>query len=175
MAANSGATGASSVTASAIMYTVPAAARNWPMSNPSPGPGSTETARAGSAMNDSARDMTIRTVAAVFCASDRSSARVIAHWAAPAAARMSSARAGVSTGHPAGHRPQVGAGQRGGVEVGPQVIRGLGGPERAILDPFLRNGVRERVRPADRGRLVLAASQPVTSGTSMAPRRSAAG
>ena len=58
-------------------------------------------AAAGSAMNDSARDITIRTVAAVFCASLRSSARVSAHWPAPAAARMSSAAPGSA---PATHR-----------------------------------------------------------------------
>jgi hypothetical protein len=77
MAANSGATGASSCSESAIMYRVPQEARNALMSNPWP-PGSTEAARAGSAMNDSALDMTIRTVDAVFCASLRSSPRVSA-------------------------------------------------------------------------------------------------
>ena len=76
MAANSGATGASSETASAIRYTVPASCRNAGMSNPVPGAGRTLAARSGSAMK--ARDllMTIRTVAAVLWASDRSSARV---------------------------------------------------------------------------------------------------
>jgi len=49
------------------------------MSNPC-GPGSTEAARTGSAMNDSARDMTIRTVAAVLCASLRSSDSDRARW-----------------------------------------------------------------------------------------------
>ena len=52
-------------------------------------------------MNDSARDMTIRTVDAVFCASERSSARVIAQWVAPAARRISS---GVSGSAPSTHR-----------------------------------------------------------------------
>ena len=94
IAANSGATGASSETASAIRYTVPVPSRKAGMSNPSPGPGSTLAARAGSAMNDSARDMTIRTVAAVFCASERSSARVSAHWRAPAATRIRSGTSG---------------------------------------------------------------------------------
>ena len=76
MAANSGATGASSETASAIMYSVPASSRKAGMSNPVPGAGRTLAARSGSAMNARARDMTIRTVAAVLCASLRSSARV---------------------------------------------------------------------------------------------------
>ena len=70
------------------------------MSNPSPGPGSTLAASAGSAMNDSARDMTIRTVAAVLCASDRSSAKVKAHWRAPAASRI---RSGTSGSAPVTH------------------------------------------------------------------------
>ena len=94
MAANSGATGASSETASAIMYTVPASRRNAGMSNPPSGPGRTEAASAGSAMNDRALDMTIRTVAAVLWASERSSARVRAHWWAPAAARICSGTSG---------------------------------------------------------------------------------
>ena len=46
---------------------------------PVAGPGSTLAARAGSAMNARARDMTIRTVAAVLWASPRSSASVCAH------------------------------------------------------------------------------------------------
>jgi hypothetical protein len=71
------------VVASAIMYSVPASRRKAGMLNPSPGPGSTHAARAGSAMNDRARDITMRTVAAVLCASDRSSARVSAHCRAP--------------------------------------------------------------------------------------------
>jgi hypothetical protein len=45
-------------------------------------------------MKDKARDMTIRTVAAVLCASERSSARVSAHWRAPAAARIRSGTCG---------------------------------------------------------------------------------
>ena len=69
------------------------------MSNP-PGPGRTEAARTGSAMNDSARDMTIRTVAAVLCASLRSSDSVTAHWSAPAWARICS---GVSGSWPTTH------------------------------------------------------------------------
>ena len=73
--ANSGATGASSLTASAIMYAVPASRRKAWMSNPVPGAGSTQAARAGSAMKDSALDMTIRTVAVVLWASERSLAR----------------------------------------------------------------------------------------------------
>ena len=64
------------------------------MLNPSPGPGRTEAARAGSAMNDSARDITIRTVAAVLCASERSSAKVSAQWRAPAARRIRSGTPG---------------------------------------------------------------------------------
>ena len=64
------------------------------MSNPVPGAGRTQAARAGSAMNARARDMTIRTVAAVLCASERSSARVSAHWWAPAAARICSGTSG---------------------------------------------------------------------------------
>ena len=76
MAANSGATGASSETASAIMYTVPASRRNAGMLNPVPGAGRTLAARSGSAMKARALLMTIRTVAAVLWASPRSSARV---------------------------------------------------------------------------------------------------
>ena len=64
------------------------------MSKPVPGAGSTLAARAGSAMNDSARDITIRTVAAVLWASERSSARVSAHWRAPAAVRICSGTSG---------------------------------------------------------------------------------
>ena len=64
------------------------------MSNPSPGPGRTQAARAGSAMKDRALDMTIRTVAAVLWASERSSARVSAHWRAPAASRIRSGTSG---------------------------------------------------------------------------------
>ena len=94
MAANSGATGASSETASAIMYKVPASYRKAGMSKPSPGSGRTQAARAGSAMNARALDITIRTVAVVFCASLRSSDRVTAHWWAPAAARIRSGTSG---------------------------------------------------------------------------------
>ena len=64
------------------------------MLKPPSGPGRTEAASAGSAMNDRARDITIRTVAAVFVASLRSSARVSAHWCAPAAARIRSGTSG---------------------------------------------------------------------------------
>ena len=94
MAANSGATGASSETASAIMYTVPASRRKAGMLNPVPGAGRTLAARSGSAMKARARDMTIRTVAAVLWASPRSSARVNAHWRAPAAIRIRSGMCG---------------------------------------------------------------------------------
>jgi hypothetical protein len=51
------ATGASSETASAIRYTVPASSRKSPTSNPVPGAGSTDAARSGSAMKASARDI----------------------------------------------------------------------------------------------------------------------
>ena len=54
----------------------PASRRKAGMSNPVPGAGRTLAARSGSAMNARARDMTIRTVAAVLWASPRSSARV---------------------------------------------------------------------------------------------------
>ena len=64
------------------------------MSNPSPGPGSTLAARAGSAMKARDLDMTIRTVAAVLWASERSSANVSAHWRAPAASRIRSGTCG---------------------------------------------------------------------------------
>jgi len=79
MAANSGATGASSLTASAIMYRVPASRRKSGISKPVPGTGRTQAARAGSAMNERALDITIRTVAVVLCASERSSDRTYAH------------------------------------------------------------------------------------------------
>ena len=95
MAANSGATGASSETASAIMYTVPASCRKAGMSKPVPGAGRTLAARAGSAMNASALLMTIRTVAAVLWASDRGARPgCSAHWRAPAAARICSGTCG---------------------------------------------------------------------------------
>ncbi len=45
------------------------------MSKPVPGAGRTQAARAGSAMKDSALDITIRTVAVVLWASERSSER----------------------------------------------------------------------------------------------------
>ncbi len=45
-------------------------------------------------MNDSARDITMRTVAVVFCASERTSASVSAHWCAPARVRMRSGTCG---------------------------------------------------------------------------------
>src|SRR6266567_2094529 len=64
MAANSGATGASSETASATMYTVPAWARKAGMPNPVPGAGRTQAARSGSAMKARALLMTIRIGAA---------------------------------------------------------------------------------------------------------------
>src|SRR5690348_15402192 len=58
---------------------------------------------------------------------------------------------GVGAGHPGRDGAQVVAGQRGGVEVAAQVVRGFGGPERAVLDTLLRYGERERVGTADRG------------------------
>ena len=64
------------------------------MLNPAPGAGSTDAARSGSAMKDRALDMTMRTVAVVLCASERSSARLYAHWWAPAAARIRSGTSG---------------------------------------------------------------------------------
>ncbi len=48
----------------------------------------------GSAMKESALDITIRTVAVVLWASLRSSERVWAHWRAPAAVRMRSGTSG---------------------------------------------------------------------------------
>ena len=68
---------------------------------------------------------------------------------------------GVGAGHPGGDGAQVVAGQRGGVEVAAQVVAGLGGPERAVLDALLRHGERERVGAADRGGRVLAAGDRV--------------
>ena len=58
--------------------------RNASMSNPPSSPGRTDWASAGSVMNASARDSTILIVAAVFCASPRSSASSAAHCQAPA-------------------------------------------------------------------------------------------
>jgi len=63
--------------------------------------GITLAARVLSAMNPTARDITIRTVEAVLCASPRSSASVAAHWCASAAARM---RSGSSGSAPSTHR-----------------------------------------------------------------------
>src|ERR1700683_3251966 len=128
------------------MYTVPAWQRKAGMSNWSPGPGRTEAARAGSARKERARDMTIRTVAAVLWASDRSSVRVRAHCRAPAASRIRSGAPGC-----AAHT------QAACVEVVAQVVGGLGGPEGAVFDALLRHGKRERVGAADRGGRVLAA------------------
>ena len=108
-------------------------------------------------MNDRALDMTMRTVAVVLWASQRSSARLTAHWRAPAAIRIRSGTSRVGAGDPLGHGAQVVAGQGGGVEVGAQVVTGLGGPEGAVLDALLRHGERERVGAADGGGRVLAA------------------
>ncbi len=44
---------------------------------------------------------------------------------------------GVGAGHPGRDGAQVVAGQGGGVEVAAQVVGGLGGPERAVLDALL--------------------------------------
>jgi hypothetical protein len=55
-------------------------------------------------MNASALDITIRTVAVVSWASDWSSAKVSAHWRAPAAARI---RSGVSGSAPDTHAATV--------------------------------------------------------------------
>src|SRR5256884_258227 len=63
----------------------------------------------------------------------------------------------VGARYPGGHRAQVITGQGGGVEVAAQVVRGLGGPEGAVLDAVLGDGERERVSPPDGGRGVLAA------------------
>ncbi|HYB16562.1 MAG TPA: hypothetical protein VEF71_13985 [Streptosporangiaceae bacterium] len=43
---------------------------------------------------------------------------------------------GVGTGDPGGYGAQVVADEGGGVEVAAQVIRGLGGPEGAVLHAF---------------------------------------
>lgn len=53
-------------------------------------------------------------------------------------------------------------GQRGGVEVGAQVVAGLGGPERAVFHALLRDRERERVSAADRGAITSTCS---SSGT----------
>ena len=75
------------------------------MSTPPDSPaGRTERASAGSAMNPSARDRTILIVAAVFCASPRSSASSAAHWPAPAWSRMSSAGSALPSAHRATRR-----------------------------------------------------------------------
>ena len=66
---------------------------------------------------------------------------------------------GAAAGDPAGNVTQVEPAQRGGVEVGAQVVGGLGGPERAVLDAALADRLGERVGAADRGRRVLAAVQ----------------
>ena len=61
----------------------------------------------------------------------------------------------VGAGDPGRDRPQVIAGQGGGTEVAAQVVRGLGGPEGAVLDALLGDRERERVSAADRGGRVL--------------------
>ena len=73
----------------------------------------------------------------------------------------------VGAGHPRGDGAQVLAGQGGGVEVAAQVVTGLGGPEGAVLDAFLGDGERERIRAADRGGRVLASGDrgPAEGGT----------
>ena len=63
--------------------------------------------------------------------------------------------------HPRGDRAQVVVGQSSGAEVAAQVIRGFGGPERAVLDALLGHGERERVGTADRGGRVLASGDRV--------------
>ena len=62
----------------------------------------------------------------------------------------------VGSGYPGGHRPQVGAHQRGRVEVAAQVVAGLGGPERTVLDTLVGDGESERVGASDGRRRVLA-------------------
>ena len=52
-------------------------------------------------------------------------------------------------------------GERGGVEVAAQVVRGFGGPEGGVFDAFLADGVGERVGAADRDGGVLAAVEGV--------------
>src|SRR5690242_9414304 len=123
MAANSGAAGASSETASAIMYTVPASYRKSGMSKPSPGSGRTQAARSGSAMNARALDMTIRTVAVVFCASLRSSERDDPLVGA-SCGEDPFGNVGVGAGDPGGDGTQVVVGEGGGVEVTAQVVAG---------------------------------------------------
>src|SRR6266704_2874961 len=62
----------------------------------------------------------------------------------------------MSRGWPPGHVPQVEPGEGGGVEVGAQVVAGLGGPEAGVFDAGLADRVGERVRAADRDGRVLA-------------------
>ena len=114
-----------------------------------------------SAMKARDRDITIRTVAAVLWASERSSARVWAHWRAPAASRIRSGTSGWAPATPGGDGAQVVAGQGGGVEVAAQVVTGFGGPERAVFDALLGDGERERVGAADGGGRVLASGHRV--------------
>ena len=98
----------------------------------------------------------MRTVAAVLCASERSSASVSAHWCAPALGEDPLRDARVGAGHPGGHGAHVVAAERGGVEEAAQVVAGLRRPERAVFDALAGDRERERVRPADRRRRVLA-------------------
>ena len=100
--------------------------------------------------------MTMRTVATVFVASPRSSARVTAHWLRTGGGQDLLWDVRVGSGYPGGHRPQVGAHQRGRVEVAAQVVAGLGGPERTVLDALVGDGESERVGAPDGRRRVLA-------------------
>ena len=101
--------------------------------------------------------MTIRTVAVVLLASERSSARVQRPLAGAGGEQDLLGDVGVGAGDPGGDGAQVVPGQGGGVEVAAQVVAGFGGPERGVLDALGRDGERERVGAADRGRRVLAA------------------
>ena len=107
--------------------------------------------------------MVILTVDIVLFASPRISASCSARYCADPGVveRISSGFFRVAAGNPAGHGAQVHAGQRGGVEVAAQVVRGFGGPEAGVFDAFLADRAGEGVGAADRDGGVLAAVERV--------------
>jgi hypothetical protein len=64
--------------------------------------------------------------------------------------------AAVQAADPPGHGGEVEPGERGGVEVGAQVVAGFVRPEGGVLDALLADRGRERVGAADGGRGVFA-------------------
>ena len=127
------------------------------MSKPPSSPGRADAARAGSAMNASARVMTMRMVcggllrlAAQLGELGRPLVR------RPPAARMSSAGSALPSAHRVTRRMSPPA-SAAAWNRHAQVAAGLAGPERGVLGAGHADRVREPVGAADRGGRVLAA------------------